>query len=117
MRQDWVNHWISLGVISDLPTGAVTRKRIDQIDLALFNLDGEIFARIDACGDCGNRLSDGAIRGSEVECAGCGGRLQIDQANDAPAPAAFPVMLVDDEIFVWIDRTSESTSSSTHPGE
>lgn len=111
VNQDWVNHWISLGVTSDIPAGALIGKRIGQIDLALLNLDGEILALSDACGVCRGPLSDGAIRGSEIECAGCGRRVSIVQANDPTAPATFPVMLVDDEIFVWIDRTSKTSSS------
>ena len=111
MSQDWVNNWIPLGVTSDVPVGAVVPKRIDRIDLALFNLDGEIFARTDACSGCGDRLSDGRIKDSEIECAGCGLRVSIAQPNRPSAPPAFPVMLVDDEIFVWIDRSNETPSS------
>ncbi len=111
MNQDWANNWLSLGVTSDFPVGTVIRRRINQIELALFNIDGEIFARADACSGCGGRLSDGKIKESEIECAECDLRVSVAQVDGPSAPAAFPVMLVDDEIFVWIDRTGETSSS------
>lgn len=109
MNQDWVNDWYSLGVTTDVAPGAVVRRRAGQTDLALFNLEGELFARADACGGCGAALSDGKIKDNELECAGCGVRIQIAQANGPTGPALFPLMVVSDEIFAWIENLPESS--------
>ncbi len=111
MNQDWVNDWYSVGATADVPSGAVIRRQIGPGDLALFNLDGAFFARENACSRCEQPLSDGKVRNSEVECAGCGRRIHIAQLSDPSAAAVYPIMIVDDEIFVWIENAAANSQS------
>jgi len=111
MNQDWVNDWYSVGATGDVPLGAVIRMQVGPGDLALFNLEGDFFARKNACSRCGQPLSDGTVRNSEVECAGCGFRIPIAQESDPSAAPLYPIMIVDDEIFVWIENANDNSQS------
>lgn len=109
MNQDWVNDWYSVGTTADVPLGAVIRRQAGPDDLALFNLEGDFFARANACNRCGQALSDGTVRNSEVECAGCGFRIYIAHESDPFAAPPYPIMIVDDEIFVWIENAGDNS--------
>lgn len=111
MNQDWVNDWYCVGTIADVPLGAVIQRQVGPGDLALFNLDGDFFARENACGKCGQPLSNGTVRNSEVECAGCGFRIPIARESDTFAAPLYPIMIVDDEIFVLIKNANENSQS------
>lgn len=104
MNQDWVNDWHRLGAIGDIPPGTSTVVRAGGIDLAVFNVNGECFALADACAECGQALNDARVDSGGLTCASCGRRIHLSTCNDESKPSAFPVMVVDDEIFVLIEN-------------
>jgi 3-phenylpropionate/trans-cinnamate dioxygenase ferredoxin component len=55
--------------------------------VALFNLDGQVFAIDDACVRCGSSLAAGTLRGTIVLCSGCDWRYDITTGcvNGIPA--------------------------------
>ncbi len=111
MNQDWVNDWYSLGVTAEVAPGAVIHKTIGKIGLALLNVKGSFFALEDTCGGCGQALSKGRLKNGEIECAGCGLHVHVGRSFESTAPASFPVMVVDNEIFAWIANAEESSRS------
>ena len=112
MNEDWVNDWYLLGATTDVVDGTVSRRTVGQINLAVFSLHGEIFAVRDVCGDCSQSLAGGVARDNVVECPGCGQQLRfvLDAASSTDAGenclSTYPVMLVNDEIFAWIEELS-----------
>ncbi len=105
MKQKWFNEWHRLGAVDDVVPGAVIQRRVEHMELALFNIDGESFAGIDACDGCGQPLSEGKIKQIEVEFGGCGIRMSIAEEIDSNPGSLFPVLVVNDEIFAWIEKT------------
>lgn len=75
--------------------------------IALFNLDGEVFAIDDACAHEGGPLSEGSVQGDEVVCPWCGSRFSImsGEARGLPAMenvASYKVHVTGDDVEVEV---------------
>ena len=58
---------IQVGAVDDLPPGEALRVEAD-VPLAVFNVDGELFAIDDTCTHQDASLADGYLEGCWVEC-------------------------------------------------
>jgi nitrite reductase/ring-hydroxylating ferredoxin subunit len=72
-----VEAFLHVARLSDLPAGTGLAVRLDDRPVALFHVDGEVFALDDACARCGESLALGALEGRDVECVGCGWRYDV----------------------------------------
>jgi 3-phenylpropionate/trans-cinnamate dioxygenase ferredoxin component len=75
--------------------------------IALFNLDGEVFAIDDICTNDGGPLSEGSVQGDEVVCPRCGSRFSIVSGEARGLPAmenvtAYKVRVTEDDVEVRI---------------
>ena len=73
--------------------------------IALFNLDGEVFAIDDACTHEGGPLSEGSVQGDEIVCPRCGSRFSCvsGEARGLPAMedvASYNVRVTGDDVEV-----------------
>src|ERR671932_1890089 len=87
--------------------GMGTLVEVEGNRIALFNLDGEVFAIDDACVHEGGPLSEGPVQGDEVVCPECGSRFSIvsGQARGLPAMedvAPYMVRVTKDDVEVEI---------------
>jgi NAD(P)H-dependent nitrite reductase small subunit len=57
-----------VGALSDLPPGAAMMAPVGDYDIALFNVDGEIFAIDDVCPHFAGSLHEGAVIDGTVSC-------------------------------------------------
>ena len=64
---------------------------VQGLQIALFNLGGEVFALEDLCSHGGARLSDGYVDGGCVECPLHQGLIDIRTGNPCLAPITEPV--------------------------
>jgi NAD(P)H-dependent nitrite reductase small subunit len=53
---------------SDLPPGSATMVAVGDFDIAVFNVDGEIFAIDDVCPHFAGSLHEGTVTGETVSC-------------------------------------------------
>jgi nitrite reductase (NADH) small subunit len=53
---------------SDLPPGSATMVAVGEYDIAVFNVDGEIFAIDDVCPHFAGSLHEGTVSGETVAC-------------------------------------------------
>lgn len=60
-----------------MPPGAVRRVVVERIEIALVNLDGELFAVDDVCTHAYASLSEGVLVGGELECPLHGGCFDV----------------------------------------
>jgi nitrite reductase/ring-hydroxylating ferredoxin subunit len=72
-----VEPFLHVARLSDFPAGTGLAVRLDERPIALFHVDGEVFALDDACARCGESLASGALEDRDVECAGCGWRYNV----------------------------------------
>ena len=100
--------YVAVARVEDLPPGEMMEVDIQGEEIALFNLDGGIFAIDDACTHEGGTLSEGPVQGDEVVCPSCGSRFSIvsGQARGLPAMedvASYRVRITgDDDVEVEV---------------
>lgn len=87
--------------------GKGTLVEVEGRRIALFNLDGDVFAIDDACSHEGGPLSEGPVQGDEVVCPSCGSRFSIvsGQARGLPAMedvASYEVRVTGDNVEVEV---------------
>ena len=87
--------------------GKGTLVEVEGNRIALFNLDGEVFAIDDTCTDDGGPLSEGTVQGDEVACPRCRSRFSIvsGQARGLPAMedvTTYEVRITDDDVEVEV---------------
>ena len=91
--------------VSDLPPGEV--KHIDDPAIAVFNVEGTLFAISNICTHAEGLLSEGTIEGEIVECPLHGATFDLRTGEALTPPAVepvrtFPVIKQGDEIYVEV---------------
>jgi 3-phenylpropionate/trans-cinnamate dioxygenase ferredoxin subunit len=104
-----MSDWIPVCPLSDLPPGAHRVVDIDDTRVAVFNLDGQLYAIEDLCTHDGGILTGGPVEGDEIVCPRHGARFSI-RTGEALAPpafeptATFPVRVEDGIVQVRDER-------------
>ncbi|MBV8141679.1 MAG: non-heme iron oxygenase ferredoxin subunit [Verrucomicrobia bacterium] len=78
---------------------------IDDPEIVVFNVDGELFAIKDVCTHDEARLSDGELTGETIICPWHGACFSIRTGEALSPPAiepveTYPVLLREDDIYV-----------------
>jgi naphthalene 1,2-dioxygenase ferredoxin component len=100
--------WVKAANRGDLAEGEVLGVLIGGREVAVYDLDGEIFATDDVCTHAYAKLSDGWLDKGEIECPLHAGRFDV-RTGAATAPPCvdpvktYPVRVVGDEIQVKIE--------------
>ena len=100
--------WVRAANRADLREGEVLGVDIAGHAIALYDVDGEIFATDNICTHAYARLSDGWLDGDLIECPLHAARFEIRTGKVLDPPATedlktYPVRLIDDEIQVKLD--------------
>lgn len=85
--------WVEVGRIEDVPPGHAARVEIDDVPVAIFNLDGELFCLDDTCSHAEASLSDGDLDTSRcaIECPLHGSAFSLRTGDPLSLPAVLPV--------------------------
>ena len=91
--------------VADVPPGTAKRVIADDREIAIYNVDGELFATDDICSHEEASLSDGELIGHAVECPLHGARFDVRTGKPLSLPAVvpvqtFPVRVVDGQVEV-----------------
>jgi 3-phenylpropionate/trans-cinnamate dioxygenase ferredoxin subunit len=91
---------------SEIAPGKV--KRIENPAIAVFNVEGTLFAISDTCTHAEASLSEGRVDGETVECPLHGAWFDLRTGEALTPPAVepvqtFPVIVQEDEIYVEIE--------------
>ena len=97
--------WIKVAERGDLTEGDVLGVVVGGRDIAIYDLDGEIFATDDICTHAYAKLSDGWLDKGEIECPLHAGRFDVKTGKATAPPCiddikTYLVRLVGDEIQV-----------------
>jgi 3-phenylpropionate/trans-cinnamate dioxygenase ferredoxin subunit len=98
--------FLKIAKLSDIPAGESRLFEIEDVRLALFNLDGKLYALEDVCTHDGGPLVEGEILdGCEVRCPRHGARFDIRTGKALSFPAfaptnAYAVEIKGDEVWV-----------------
>ena len=100
--------WVRAASRSDLAEGEALGVEVSGRSIALYNVDGTIFATDNICTHAYARLSDGWLDGELIECPLHAARFDIRTGKVLDPPATedlrtYPVRVVDDEIQVKLE--------------
>ena len=101
--------WIRVCATSELLPGERKVAEVDGTMVAVFNIDGELYAIEDVCTHDGGELASGTLDGFEIECPRHGARFDVRNgaARSPPAyepTAKLPVKVESGAVFVRDDR-------------
>jgi 3-phenylpropionate/trans-cinnamate dioxygenase ferredoxin subunit len=102
-------NWTRVCATHELLAGEHRVVDADGVAIAVFNVDGDLYAVEDLCTHDGGELAGGPLHGTEVECPRHGARfdLRSGAALCPPAYAAiakFPVRVEDGAVWTRDDR-------------
>jgi naphthalene 1,2-dioxygenase ferredoxin component len=97
--------WVKAANRGDVTEGDVLGVLVGGHDIAIYDLDGDLFATDNVCTHAYARLSDGWLDRGEIECPLHAGRFDVKTGKAAAPPCTddlktYPVRLVSDEIQV-----------------
>jgi naphthalene 1,2-dioxygenase system ferredoxin subunit len=100
--------WVRAASRSDLPEGEVLGVEIAGRSLALYDVEGEVFATDNICTHAYARLSDGWLDGDLIECPLHAARFNVRTGRVLDPPAtedlkSYPVRVIEGEIQVKLD--------------
>ena len=78
---------IEIARLDAVAAGKAIVVHVTGIRVAVFSLDGRLFAVHDACIRCGSSLAEGTLAGSEVSCSGCDWRYDVTNGRVNGVPA------------------------------
>jgi 3-phenylpropionate/trans-cinnamate dioxygenase ferredoxin subunit len=104
-----VSDWVTVCRVVELPPGTHRVVEVDGAQVAVFNLDGELYAIEDVCTHDGGILTGGPIEGDQIVCPRHGARFCIKTGEALTPPAfeptaTFPVRVEDGVIQVRDER-------------
>jgi len=96
--------WEVVADIDDVPEGQIVQWMIGDDEVALYRIGGEVFATENWCTHGDARLSNGCIKGHEVECPLHGGRFDIRTGKAMCEPVTedvkvYPIRVVGREVL------------------
>ena len=100
--------YVKAAKLSDVPPGRVTVVEIGDEDVALCNVDGEVYAIANVCTHDDGPLGTGYLLGDEIECPRHGARFNVRTGAVRTLPAIIPiptfeVKIEGDDILVDVD--------------
>jgi naphthalene 1,2-dioxygenase ferredoxin component len=100
--------WVRAANRSDLAEGEPLGVEVAGRAIALYDIDGDLFATDNICTHAYARLSDGWLDGELIECPLHAARFNVRTGKVLDPPATedlktYPVRVVDDEIQVKLD--------------
>ena len=91
--------------MNDFPEGDVTAVNVGGKEVALYEVEGEIFATDNLCTHGAARMSDGFLEGKEIECPLHQGKFDVCTGKALCAPLTenirvYPVRIENKRVFL-----------------
>ena len=98
-------NWIDVLALESVPEGDVTSVNVDGREIALYEVEGEVFATDNFCTHGAARMSDGFLEGREIECPLHQGRFDVCTGKAMCAPLTqdirvYPVRIENKRVLV-----------------
>jgi 3-phenylpropionate/trans-cinnamate dioxygenase ferredoxin subunit len=88
-----------LCALADLTSGVPLRVELDELDVAVVKVDGQVFAIEDVCSHADIPLSEGDVEDCTIECALHGSRFDLRTGKPTGPPANRPVPVFDTSVI------------------
>ena len=98
-------HWIDATEEADVPEDDVIGLAVSGHDIALYKVDGQVFATDNVCTHGHARLCDGFLDGYEIECPLHQGKFDVRNGRGTCAPItvdihSYPVRIEGGRVFL-----------------
>lgn len=98
-------NWVEVIEADFVTQGDVTAVNVGDKEVALYGVDGEIYATDNLCTHGAARMSDGFLEGNEIECPFHQGRFDVCTGKALCAPLienlrVYPVRIENNRIFL-----------------
>lgn len=102
-------NWLRVCARSELLPGEHRVVWDGDVAIAVFNIDGDLYAVEDVCTHDGGDLATGELHGYDIECPRHGARFDVRTGAVLCPPAyepiaKFPVKIEDDAVYTRDDR-------------
>lgn len=104
-----MSRWVRVCAQAELLPGEHKLVWDGDVPIAVFNIDGDLYAIADVCTHDGGDLADGELYGYEIECPRHGARFDVRTGAVLCPPAyeptaKFPVRIEGDTVYTRDDR-------------
>ena len=82
-----MSDWVDVEAVDAIAPGTSMVVDVDDVMIAVFNIDGEFFAIEDICSHDGGEIASGCLIGEEIECPRHGARFNVKTGAVTRAPA------------------------------
>jgi naphthalene 1,2-dioxygenase system ferredoxin subunit len=86
-----MSNWIDAMAADEVPQDDVVGVQMQGLDIALYGVDGEIYATDNLCSHGHARLCDGFLEGHEIECPLHQGKIDVRNGRPTCEPITEPV--------------------------
>ena len=98
-------NWMDVLALDAVPEADVTSVVVDEREIALYEVEGEVFATDNLCTHGAARMSDGFLEGREIECPLHQGRFDVCTGKAMCAPLSqdirvYPVRIENKRVLV-----------------
>lgn len=99
-----MNGWVKVGTRSELLPGEFKLVWDGDTPIAVYNIEGALYAVEDTCTHDGGDLAGGEVHGFEVECPRHGARFDLRTGAVTKPPAYEPIAsfpVSEEQGFIW----------------
>ena len=100
-----MTRWIKIAEIGDVPPGAGRAFDVEGSSVAVFNVDGRLYAIDDSCPHQGSSLAMGSLEGYVVTCRSHGLKVNVSpggQPGSGLNVRSFPLESRPDGLYVGV---------------
>lgn len=83
--------WVAVATTEDIGPGEGFRVEIDEVPVAIWNVEGVFYATDDTCSHEESSLVEGDLWGEVIECALHGAQFDVTTGEVLSLPAVFPI--------------------------
>ena len=96
--------WVKIAEVDDVAPGAGRAFEVDGFSIAVFNVDGKLYAIDDSCPHQGSSLAAGKLEGYVVTCRSHGMKVNVTAGEQQPGSGmnvrSFPLEPRADGLYV-----------------
>lgn len=90
-----MTNYVTVGTSDELQPGDRMVVQVGRVWVAIFNIDGALYAIQDVCTHDDGPLAEGELHGCEIECPRHGARFDLRDGRVTAPPALIPVPVYD----------------------
>ena len=104
-----MTNWFDAAARDEVPEGDVWPVVVAGREVALYGVDGAVYATANLCTHGAARMSDGFVEGREIECPLHQGRFDVCTGQAMCAPVTeplrtYPVRIEGDRVWLQLDE-------------